>query len=168
MKCRQLGFTLVEIIIYIGLMAMVLSAMVLFILTIGNNRDKAYSASEVEANAHLVLDKLTVLIHSARSINNLNSLFGSDQGRLALYLDEQQTKQVTIGLIAGRVMLQSDPAPFQFISSQAVSFSRLRFTKLSDDQIGLDLAVAYGPLGAELTPEKIFVQTIKTTINLRK
>lgn len=156
-----------EIVIYVAIMGMVMSALILFAISIGNNRDKAYSASEVTANSQLVLNQLEVLIHRARSIDSARSVFDSDQGVLTLFLGPNQTLPAVIRLSNGRVQILLEPDPAYFLSSQAVSFPRLKFSKLSETQIGLEMITAYGPLGGQLTPEKAFVQNIKTTINLR-
>lgn len=161
------GFTLIEVIIYIGILGLTMTAMVFFALAVGNERDKAYSASEVSANTFEVLDQIKTLVHEARSINDSASIWDNDQGQLALFLGDNQTSPVTISLVNGQVSLQYGTTLPVLISTRAVSVSRLKFSKLSDHQVALDLLINYGALGVQLTPEKVFQQNLTTTINLR-
>jgi len=168
MPNKKSGFTLIEIVIYVAIMGLVLSALIMFFLTIGNNRDKAYSASEVEANAKITLNEISSLIRQARSFDDNNSVYNNDQGVLVLFLDEAKTQVASIDLLNGRVRIQTGFEPAWFVSSPAVSFSRLNFSKLSDQQISLDMSLAFGPLGAEITPEKTYKQNLTTTISIRQ
>ena len=161
------GFTLIEIIIYVGIMGLVMTALVMFALSISNNRDKAASASEVEANTKIIWDQISVLVHRARSLDTANSVWDSDQGKLVLFLDMAKTQTAVISVENGQVSVQLAPASPYIISSRAVNVSRLKFSRLADRQIGLDLIVAYGAPGAVLTPEKAYEQTLTTAISLR-
>ena len=112
--------------------------------------------------------EIGVLVRSARSIDEANSVFDSEQGKLALFLGPDKTLPATITLEAGRVKIKTADTTEQFVSSQAVSFSILNFTKLSDDAVGVKMFLSFGPLGASITPEKSYDQIIKTSFTLRK
>lgn len=156
-----------EMIIYIGILGLVVSAMLVFAMTLSNNQNKAYSASEVEANAQIILSELTALIHSARSFDESISVWANDQGVLAVYTDNAQTASTTVSWDNGRVKVQNSTGAVYFLSSQSVSVPRLKFEKISADQLAVDLVVAYGLLGAELTPEKKYEHHVQTNITLR-
>ena len=163
------GFTLVELIVYIGILALVTTSLVLFSVALSNTKQKALAASEVEANIKIVLNYLNRSIRSARSINDANSVFNNNQGRLALWLGASSTSPIVFSLDSlARPQVQVGANPAINLSSEAVSFTRFKFIKLSDGQVSLDLAVNSGQINATNTPENFYQSAVKTIVNLRK
>jgi len=163
------GFTLVELIVYIGILALVTTSLVLFSIALSNTKQKALAASEVEANIKIVLNYLNRSIRSARSINDANSVFNNNQGRLALWLGASSTNPIVFSLDNfSRPQVQIGANPAVNLSSEAVSFSRFKFIKLSDNQIALDLSAESGQANASTTPENFYQSAVKTIVNLRK
>lgn len=163
------GFTLVELIVYIGILALVTTSLVLFSIALSNTKQKALAASEVEANIKIVLNYLNRSIRSARSIDDAGSVFDNNQGRLALWLGVNSTNPIVFSLDdLSRPQFQIGANPIINLSSGAVSFSRFKFIKLSDGQISLDLAVQAGQANATNTPENFYQSAVKTIVNLRK
>jgi|GEM_PF-2601870 len=160
------GFTLMEIIIYTALLGLTASALIMLAVAVANNRDKVMSAEEVSANTQLLRQELNQLIHSARSVNVVDSVFDSDQGILAVFLDESQLEPVMLRLVDGRAQLEKNGVN-QDITSQLVTVKTLRFTQSADRQISVEAEVDYGAPTAVLTPEKDYQQTFSATIGLR-
>jgi Tfp pilus assembly protein PilW len=163
------GFSLMELIVYIGIIALVSTSLVLFSVALSNSRQKALAASEVEANAKIVLNYLSRTIRSARAIDDANSLFDNNQGRLALWLGSNNTEPVVFNLDSSshpQVIIGANPAVS--LSSGAVWLSRFKFTKLSDKQLVIDMEVRAGQPGVTPTPENFYQSAVTTVVNLRK
>ncbi len=163
------GFSLMELIIYIGIIALVSTSLVLFSLALSNYRQKALAASEAESNAKIVLNYLNRYLRSARSIDEANSVFDNNQGRLALWLGPTSTKPVIFSLDSTvRPQIKFDEQPSINLSSQAVWFPIFKFKKISDSQIGIELEVRAGQLDIKNSPENFYQTKVKTIVNLRK
>ena len=168
-KKNLTGFSLVELIIYISIVAVVSLALIMFSLALSNSRQKAMAASETEANLKTVLDYLGTALRSARSLNEADSVWDNNQGRLALWLGPNNTKPVVFSLDeARRPQVQFNAEPAINLSSDSVWLPIFKFTKLSDSQISLELEMRFGQFTASSTPENTYVSSVKTTINLRQ
>lgn len=161
------GFSLMEMIIYVAILGLVVSAMIIFAITLSNNQSKAYSASEVESNAEIILQEISALIRAARSFDEVVSVWDNDQGVLVGNFDEAGSSWLKISLIDGRVRAENSDNETYFLSSRTVGISRLRFSKMATGQIFVDFAVSYGAVGAELTPDKKYEQQVKIAITVR-
>lgn len=170
LKTRNLtGFSLVELIIYIGILALISTSLVLFSISLSNYRQKALAASEVEANTKIVLNYLNRYIRSARSIDDANSVFDNNQGRLTLWLGPNNTNPVAFNLNSSfRPQIQFGTDPVINLSSEAVWLPVFKFKKLSDSQLAVELEVMAGQLDVNTTPENFYQSTVKTIVNLRK
>jgi type II secretory pathway component PulJ len=163
------GFSLMELIVYIGIIALVSTSLVLFSVALSNSRQKALAASEVEANAKIVLNYLSRTIRSARAIDDANSLFDNNQGRLALWLGPNQTNPVVFSLDgSSRPQVIVGANGVVNLSSGAVWLARFKFTKLSDRQIAIDLEMRAGQAGTNPAPENFYQSAVTTVVTLRK
>lgn len=163
------GFSLVELIVYIGIIALVSTSLMMFSIALSNSRQKALAASEVEANAKIVLNYLSRTIRSARAIDDANSLFAANQGRLALWLGPNNTSPAVFSLnILSQPQVQVGADQAVNLSGNAVWWPRFKFTKLSDKQISIEMEVMAGQAGVTTTPENFYQSTVKTVVNLRK
>lgn len=163
------GFSLMELIVYIGIIALVSTSLVLFSVALSNSRQKALAASEVEANAKIVLNYLSRTIRSARAIDDANSLFDANQGRLALWLGPNNTEPIVFNLDgSARPQVTIGANPAVNLSGGAVWLARFKFTKLSDRQIAIDLEMRAGQAGTNPTPENFYQSAVTSVVTLRK
>lgn len=150
MKTLPQGFTLIELIIYIGIAAGVLLTFTLFILHIAGTRNKTFAVEEVQASGRIALENISARIRDATGINAAGSVFGSDPGALSLAMSDVPTRNpIVIGLTADDGILQIQEgtnAPVQITSPQ-VRVTNLVFTDLSPvggrRNIRIQLTVAY-------------------------
>jgi len=83
-KFTKRGFTLVELLIYIAVVAIIFLAMVSFILTMSESKAKRTVMSEVASSARIIQERLMDAGRHAQTINVGASTFDVDPGVLSL------------------------------------------------------------------------------------
>lgn len=100
---KESGFTLIEFLIYIGLVAIILSATVLFAWVLINDQIKHSNITTIESTGEFILNAIEYHVQRADSLDAL-TVYGSNPGRLVLnYLSnpwinfETYQKQISQG-----------------------------------------------------------------------
>lgn len=70
---KKAGFTLIEIILYVGIIAIIFAAIVPFALTIINNGSKSAVQQEVTDNARFISEKINHEIRQATTITSVSA-----------------------------------------------------------------------------------------------
>lgn len=90
-KQKRQGFSLLETVIYIGLLAIVLPVFVGFLIGVLGKYDSLDSRIRMEQRASLILSQLSYEITSAKSINITNSTLASDNSSIVFVDDNSET-----------------------------------------------------------------------------
>jgi type II secretory pathway component PulJ len=114
------GFTLVEMVIYVGLLALMFVAVVNISLSMSRAYTSLKAAKSLNTSASVVLERITREVRQATSVNDGQSTFGSNPGRLMLnttesgsattiefYLDGGIVKVNKGGVLEGQLSLPS-------------------------------------------------------------
>ena len=127
------GFTLVELIIYMAIMGLVVTALVSFNLSIGEARNKSEVIEEVNANVRDSLKIVKRLVQSASAINTSTSVFGSDPGSVSLAMNDASKNPTIISLTAddGIIQVKEGSADPLQIMSNDVSVTSFIFSDLT-------------------------------------
>lgn len=80
------GFTLVELIVYLGLVTVILVSVTTFAWNVVNGKMKSQSVQEVGQNGRFSLERITQDVHGARGLNVAQSTFGVNPSRLSLQM----------------------------------------------------------------------------------
>ena len=166
------GFTLVETIIFIGIISIVLVAFVRFVLSISTAREKNFVVAEVQDQARHAMDVLGQRIRLADSILTASSTFDVDPSVLALTMTSSTINPTVFQLTADNGILQITEG-----SGSAVSITgdNLRVTRFlvtdttSSSPRGsahVYLEVEYNNLSGD--PRLDFSQEFQTTMGLRQ
>mgnify|MGYP001562935852 FL=1 len=128
----RIGFTLIELVIYIGIAGGVLLTFTLFILNIVATRNKTLAVNEVQTNGRIALAAISARIRNATGINDSPaSILGTDPGILSLKMDDLPAQNPTIIRLSqdnGFLQIQEGAgAPIQ-ITSPLVLVTHLSFT----------------------------------------
>ena len=83
LKQRQ-GFTLLELIIYIGITSLVMVTLLRIVLVVTGTRDETLVVNTVQKELRLVMEKITTTARDAVEIDVNNSLFDVNAGKLEL------------------------------------------------------------------------------------
>jgi len=135
------GFTLIELIIYLAIIAIVLTASISFAWVLINDQIKLHAITELNDNAHFVMDKF--VYHAKRAIEiDAQTVFDSNPGKLVLnYHTNPQitidtyTKQITVGdqtVNITKLRLKHGADPAQDITSDEVNVTNFTITNLSN------------------------------------
>lgn len=137
----QKGFTLIELIIYLAIVAIVLTASVSFAWVLINDQIKQQAITEINDNAHFVMDKF--VYHTKRSIEiDAQTIFDSNPGKLVLnyFTNPQITidtyrKEITMGdatVLITKLRLQHGTDPAQDLTSDEINITNFTVTNLSN------------------------------------
>jgi len=158
------GFTLIEFLIYVGIVATILVVMSGFFWNIifGNIKETSYQ--EIQQNGRFALTKITQEIKKAIGINSPLPGFSSNTLSLAM----ADASSTIFDLVDGRLRItQGSQGPFELTSDQ-VRVSNLLFTNLSypntPGTIRMEMTIGYlNPSGLIEYQASI---DLKTTVSL--
>lgn len=129
-KNLNLGFSIVEIIIYFGLLAVISTLVIGNIITLFKNYNIARSNQEIEYNAINIIDKLTRDARDAKSINITDSSFSVAQGAVSLHIasstNDNASNTIKFYLNNNKVKYMKDGVDFGNISTNAVNVSNFK------------------------------------------
>jgi len=99
-KGETAGFTLMEFLIYIGIVVFIMTAMVMMGANIIQGRVEVISMEEVSKNARFSMSKITGLIRDSKEVisANGNSLELANGENIEIYLEEDDIKILRNGL----------------------------------------------------------------------
>lgn len=169
---RDDGFTFVELIIYIAIMALIVFGFVGYILSISRAGNKAYVTQEVQANARTALDIVSQKIRTATGVNTGSSTFDLDPGVLSLSMADASKNPTIISLTAddGLLRVKEGAADYKNIISDKVKVTNLVFSNLTPSgerkNIGVRITVEYNNPGG--TIEYDYSQNLETAVSLRQ
>jgi len=137
---NERGTTLVELIIYIGIVGMILTTISMFLINLLTTRVKTSAMSEVLTNSRLVQDRLHDAVRHAEGINLGASVFGSDPGTLSINMVDVLDDPIIFSLTAdnGQFQINKAGAGNAILTSDHVEVTNLVFTNLTSvDDVGI-------------------------------
>lgn len=142
-RARDLtAFTLVELIVYIALLASLLLGLSYYLIATSQFRAKAMAIGEVTDNGRLVLMTLSDYIGRADSVDWSNSQIGNHPGVLKLLIDDVV---IEISMDQNGVLLIREANQVISVTSNAVRVTDLVFEKYNDRVIGMNLTLKHWP-----------------------
>ncbi len=113
---NQRGFTLFELLIYVGIVGLILLTLGLSLINLLYGRVKVRAISEVLSNARLIEQQLSDAARHAEGINVGASTFNSDPGVLSLNMENAQVDPTIFSLSSDNGILQVSEAGTQDVS----------------------------------------------------
>jgi Tfp pilus assembly protein PilW len=151
---KQKGFTLVEVIMYIGILALIITALASFGFSVMSSNSKTMTVTEVQGNARMALDVIAQKIRASNGINIGNSVFGSDPGTLELSMSDVSKNPTLFNLDAndGRLQIKEGVSSPVFLTSDKVRVTNLVFTNYSQvgerEHVRVTMTVEYKNAGS--------------------
>lgn len=144
-KKNERGFTLVELVLYVGILVIVLGASVLSALSAANARVKALSRHEVNYSSQFARDVLSQTIRRAQSIDSGSSTFDVSSSVLVLNMDDPAEDPTVFQLSSGQLTVTRGagaalPITTDHINVRSFEVDNLsRGSKVQDVRIILDV-----------------------------
>ncbi len=170
-KKNNTGFSLVEIIIYFALLAIISTVVIGSIISLFKNYNVVRANQDIEYNAITILDKLTRDVRDARSVNVSDSSFSVAEGAVSLNIgsstNDTASSTVKFYLNANKVKYMKDGADLGNLSTNNVTVSNFKIyyiTASSSEAIKVELNL-------EVTPHlnsAVISKNFYTTIQLRE
>jgi len=123
------GFTLVELIIYIGIVSVMLLAISNFVFFLSYSRIKSQTIAEVEQQGMQVMQIITQTIRNAESINFPSS--GATSSELSLEITETAKNQTVFDIFGGTIRITEGINSPIILTSSRLTVSELIFQNLS-------------------------------------
>ena len=128
-KAKQLGFTLVEILLYIAISATLISVVSVFILTSLQSRVKNQVIAEVNSEGVFVSQMISQLIRNAETINSPST--GTSSASLSLNVNDAALDPAVFDLSSSRIRLIEGVSASINLTSSRIIVSNLTFQNLS-------------------------------------
>jgi len=160
-KTGSKGFSLIEVVIYFGLLAIISTLVITHIISMFKNYGTVRSNQEIEYNAIAILDKLTRDVRDSESINVTDSDFDVAQG--AISLRTSSTSEVLFYLENNKVKYTKDGILIGNLSTNSVTVSNFRIQYInasSTEAIKVDLNLEITPHLQSTPISKNFYTTI--------
>lgn len=146
-----LGFTLIEILVYVAVLAILVSAVSSYFLWMSHSNIKIRAMREVLDNARRTMEIMTYEIKEAKSIYTPTSSFDSHPGQLSLeikkYLPEgETTSYIDFYLCGNQLCLKKESQNPITLTSDRVEVNNLVFSQVVTSNvfsIQIDLEVDY-------------------------
>jgi prepilin-type N-terminal cleavage/methylation domain-containing protein len=133
MKDNKQGFTLVEVMVYVAIIALMMTTLVLFSINLIQVRAKQRVIHNVEANAARIFERLADAARHAEGINTGASTFNSDPGTLSVNIVSAGVDPTIFSLTADDGVFQANEggAGNVAITTDDVAITNLVFTNLT-------------------------------------
>lgn len=159
-KRNQKGFTLIEFLIYAGIVVFVMTALTLTAVNILHARVRITSIEEVAQNGRFGIEKMTHTIRNAESIERV------DGDSLVLEVSSSRDNPTEFTLSDGNLVVIKGGREPGSLTTGKVNVSELVFTERSDQAVRIEMTVDFH--NPQNRQEYEFRRTFRTTENIRK
>ena len=147
------GLSLVEMVLYFGLTAVVVIIATTFAIQILKASFLSNNFHELQTNVDFIAEKIAYSIQSATRVDATGSVFDNDVGTLSLTMPEASKSPTKIYFSDGEVYFKEGSGAAVKISSDFIKFETLRFHRVvypkAKDQIIVDALVL--PINDEIS-----------------
>lgn len=167
---KQGGFTLTDLLIYIAMLGILLSAVTAFFITSVEARVKNQSITEVNEQGVLVIDQLTHIIRNATNITTPAT--GSSSSGFTAVVPTGSLSPTVLSVSSGTLQLQEGASAAVALTNSKVQVTGLTVTNLTRPstspilQISLTLA-RVSPAAAAFKNSYDYSQTFTTSVGVR-
>ena len=164
---KNTGFSLIEIIIYFALLAIISTLVISSMISLFKNYNIVRANQDIEYNAISILDKLTRDARDARSINISDSSFSVAQGAVSFIIgsstNDNASNTAKFYFNNGKVKYMKDGVDFGNLSTNSVTVSNFKLYYInasSTEAIKVELNLEVTPHLHQATISKNFYTTI--------
>ncbi len=160
MNKKNQGFTLIEFLIYTGIVVFTMTMFTLSALNALQSRSRINAMGEVNRNARFVMEKIT---HSIRNYDGIVSATGDT---LVLESSFDIYNPTTFSLQEGKILMSRGTSYSGYINTEKVIITNLSFSQMGET--GVEIEMTISSLNPLLRQEYDFQRTFRTIENIRK
>ena len=169
------GFTLIELVLYMALIAILMPMIVLMLLQVYKNQQHVYTRTEIENTAAVVLADIEYEITHASKIISSTSTFDSDQSVLVFRNSDNQLQRYEYatdnielsGTLYNIGRLRLFDGLDRWITSENLAITKFRVEPARNDDsdlTGLNIQIEISPLSTETTIDQANILELSTSI----
>lgn len=128
------GTTLIEILFYFVIVGVLLFVAMNFAIQILNVSKQSENAQELQANINFMSQKIVSTVRMAESIDDTNSIFDNDQGKLSLNLSDASKTPTSFYISNGDIFIKEGNNAAVKINSDSINCLTLRFQRITYDK----------------------------------
>ncbi|KKU21986.1 MAG: hypothetical protein UX33_C0017G0002 [Candidatus Azambacteria bacterium GW2011_GWC1_46_13] len=160
---NQKGFTLIELIIYIAIFAVISLVLTDFFITLAKVRAQTEARGEVRQNLSRTMERLSQVIHSASGVNSASG------NTLSLAMTDSAKNPTIFTVTENALTIQEGASPATALTSDKVIIGKLSFASINNPSpakksVQLSVTVDYD---AKERPDYIYSSSATTTAVLR-
>lgn len=159
---RDSGFSLIEMLVYVGIMGLFLVVLVNSALVMGKAYQKTRSERLLNSSATSILTKMSVEIEKSASVD-ATSILENTQGKLVLNQPLiSGSEQVEFSVNSGELLMKRAGANFGSLSSEDVFVDEITFYKVDNfgkQAVKVELTLT-ADVGSEIKSEKFYVTSV--------
>ena len=125
------GMTLIETVLYFTLLSLVLGAIMTFAIQVINMNKKSDNLRETQANLEFITKSIINSVQTANAVDDANSIFGDDAGKLSLVVDDAGRSPTQYYLQDSDVYVKLGSAQPVKLNSDSIICSLLKFEKVA-------------------------------------
>jgi prepilin-type N-terminal cleavage/methylation domain-containing protein len=140
----QQGFTLIEMVIYISLLALFSVFVINSLISMSRSYTFVRTSHEINTSAYTALERMTREIRESDAVNVGASTFGTSPGQLSL---TQSTTTLVFKVTNGTLYLQKDGVTEGPLTAKNITVDSLKFYRItasSTEAVRLELGLANG------------------------
>ena len=170
---NRYGFTLIELILYVGLITIILSTVAPFVLTIIQSGVKSATSQEVYSSARYVSERIKSEIRNANSIYEASSTFGvnfaTSSGVMFSLNGGIDANPTNIEVVSGAVRITEGTSTPVLLNSSDTIVTNLTFYNYSTTTITRNIGFTLTMTDSATTTRQEYMatSTIKTSVELR-
>lgn len=125
------GFTLVEMLLYIGIASVILVLSLQTLIRVMESRQRSAASSDVQQGLRVAVNRMLDTALNAASVDAGTSVFGTANGRLAFTMGDAADSPTVFALSGNAVTLAAGAKAALPLTPPTVKVDTLRFTNLT-------------------------------------
>lgn len=164
---KQKGFTLIEALIYFGILAILLLAVGVILFQVLLSKSKAETIQEVSQNARAITERISDRVRNAQSISSPS--IGQTASTLTLAMTDSSKNPTVFDVSSGLMRIKEGAATAQGITSGQVKVTSISFTNVSYTGTAgsVRIAITISASSTSLFKEYNYQETFYTTVTIR-
>lgn len=162
------GYTLIELLIYIAIVAALIAAVSSVVFTLLNGKAKLLTVGETNQNSRAAMDRMTLAVRNADAITAPAA--GATGTALVLQMPDASVNPTQFSLVNGAIQMREGASAASALTADEVTVRGLVFRNLTatgaPGTIRIEMAVSSTNPSGNIDYE--YGQTYRETVNVRK